>query len=1064
MAVSSIKFKIDVDTKTVQSNLKSAQSAFKEIGNAAKSSGGMLSGITSAFKTVGGAALGAVSKIGKLALSVTVFKAVNSAINMVTSSVSSAVSRIDTLNNSQRVFENMGFSADQSSKMMENLNKSIQGLPTTLDSAVSGVQLLAASTGNLDKSQEVFSALNNGIIGFGGNADMVNNAIVQLSQAFSNGKIDAETWNSMINSGLGVTLKEVASKLGMTSGELKKAMSEGTVSVDQFQDALIDLNKNGSENMASLQQIAQDSTAGIATGFANMQTAITRGVANIISEFDKMLESLTGKGIAGWLAEFGAQFESVLTGISKNLGSFAEPIKGSFGTIEKVFNAIKGLAETIVEALSTSFGELSVSTGEVFGAVADFILENMDTIEKVISTTIEIATGVLLGLGDAFQEALPYVSAFMDGIGALVDGIKAMLPEGTSMTDFIREIVPELIKAYIAYKSLQGGIKLASGAMKTFNGIFDGIGKFKDVVSALKGGQRAFAKLGTAGKVIVKVLSGLGTVVKVLSGVFVTAFKAIGAAILANPIIAAIAAVIAILVLLWVKCEWFRDGVIAIWEYIKQAWVAGVQVIGEWLSSFVDWIVGAWEGAKAAFSNGVKATVDVMKGIGTGIKNAWDAVVNAFSTAIEFIWNVVQVGFMLIDSIISGVMTVIASVILTALDFIRYGWQIAWQVISDFFSGIWEGIVAFFTPILETISSALSTAWTAMSEVTSAVWTAISDFFVGVWDAIVAFITPVLETIGNLLSAAWEAMKSVTETVWNAISSFFTTLWDTLRAMFQLGLAVVSNLVSTVWNTIKSVTSTVWNAIKSVVSKVWDAIKSAVTSAINAVKTVVTNVWNTIKSVSSTVWNGIKSVITSVWNGIKSGVSTAINAVKSTVSNVWNGIKSVTSSVWNGIKSAITTPINAAKDTVKRVIDSIKGFFSGLKLKFPSIKMPALPHFSLSGSFSLMPPSVPKLKVSWYETGGIFTGASMIGVGENGDEAVVPLSNKSRMAPFAKAISSMMKEEDSGTGSDNQSGGVVIKENTFIIRKESDITKVGQYLVKQADRKDLAKGKREWSD
>ena len=88
------------------------------------------------------------------------------------------------------------------------------------------------------------------------------------------------------------------------------------------------------------------------------------------------------------------------------------------------------------------------------------------------------------------------------------------------------------------------------------------------------------------------------------------------------------------------------------------------------------------------------------------------------------------------------------------------------------------------------------------------------------------------------------------------------------------------------------------------------------------------------------------------------------NGVKNTISNIFNGIKAVATNVWNGIKTAITTPIEKARDVIKGIIDKIKGFFSGLKLSLPHIK---LPHFSIKGSFSLAPPSVPHLAIDWYK-------------------------------------------------------------------------------------------------
>ncbi|MDL4875141.1 tape measure protein [Enterococcus gallinarum] len=963
MAVSSIKFKIAVDTKELSSSLKSAQSAFQSTANSAKSSSSILSGLGNGFKGIGSAALNAVSKIGKLALSVTVFKAVNSSINLVTSSVSGAIKRIDTLNNSTRVFENMGYSADQSSKMMKNLVASIKGLPTGLDSAVQGVQLLAAATGNLDKSQKVFSAINNGILGFGGNADMVNNAIVQLSQSFSNGKVDAETWNSMINSGMGVALKALASNMGMTMGQLKSGLSDGTVSVEAFQDALIDLNENGSEKMASLKQIALDSTKGISTSFENMKTAVTRGVGEVIKGIDNLLKDLTGKGISDWIQLIGDQFEGKLNDIAGLLGKFADPIKDSFGTLEKVFNAIKGLAETTWSGISKSLETVGGQFGSVLGKLADLIVNNMDTIESVVSTTVEIVTGVMLGIGDAVDELLPFFDGLIKGIGDFINGIKDMLPEGTSLTDFVRGLTPLLLKALIGFKMLKGGIGLASGAFKTFNKVFEGITKFRTFISAVKGGARAFESLSPAAKVLASTFKVVGSAVKVLSSVFITAFKAIGTAVMAHPIIAAIVAIIAIIVLLWNKCEWFRDGVIAVWEYIKKAWIVGVKAIGEWMSN-----------------------------LGQTISEIWDAIKLIFQLAVLAIWTVAVNTFNSIVDGISAAMDWISGVIETTLLLIELVWTTVWNGIKDFFVGLWEGI-----------KSVCSTAVTA---------------------------------IGDGISAAWDVIKAVTSAVWNGIKDFFVGLWNGIKAVFSTVVNAISSFISGAWNTIKSVTSTVWQWIWNFLKTVVTGWKNIITSVVNAIKAVISSVWNGIKAVTSSVWNGIKSVISGAINGAKSIVSSVVSSVKSTVSSVWNGIKSTTSSVWNGIKSAMTSPITAAKNTIAGIINRVKSLFN-FKLKFPSVSIPhiPLPHFSISGSFNPLKGQLPKIGIDWYQTGGIFTGASVIGVGENGDEAVVPLSNKSRMAPFAKAVSDMMKDEDSGNTTNNLTTGnrKVVLEFPFIV-------------------------------
>ena len=142
--------------------------------------------------------------------------------------------------------------------------------------------------------------------------------------------------------------------------------------------------------------------------------------------------------------------------------------------------------------------------------------------------------------------------------------------------------------------------------------------------------------------------------------------------------------------------------------------------------------------------------------------------------------------------------------------------------------------------------------------------------------------------------------------------------------------------------------------------------------------------WDTIKAKAIE----IKNNIVATWNGLKASVIAAVNALKASLSAAWASIKATASAAWNAVKTAITSPIQTAVELVRAGINKLKSIVNGAKLSLPHIK---LPHFSVSGKFSLNPPSVPKVSVSWYKTGGIFDSPSLIGIGEAGPEAVVPL-------------------------------------------------------------------------
>lgn len=159
----------------------------------------------------------------------------------------------------------------------------------------------------------------------------------------------------------------------------------------------------------------------------------------------------------------------------------------------------------------------------------------------------------------------------------------------------------------------------------------------------------------------------------------------------------------------------------------------------------------------------------------------------------------------------------------------------------------------------------------------------------------------------------------------------------------------------------------------------------AVIAALIAIGVLLYKNWDKIKAKALE----IKASLIATWNSIKASISATINNLKTAMANVWNSIKATASSVWSGIKNAITSPITSARDKVKAIIDKLKSYFpikvgnllSGIKL----------PHFKISGEFSIKNKTVPKLSIDWYKTGGIFDGPQVIGVGEAGPEAVVPL-------------------------------------------------------------------------
>lgn len=178
--------------------------------------------------------------------------------------------------------------------------------------------------------------------------------------------------------------------------------------------------------------------------------------------------------------------------------------------------------------------------------------------------------------------------------------------------------------------------------------------------------------------------------------------------------------------------------------------------------------------------------------------------------------------------------------------------------------------------------------------------------------------------------------------------------------------------------------------------------------------------WGTIKTNVVNTVTGIKDGIVNGFNAAKDKVSSVIESIKSKVSNAWNTIKGKTSAAWNAIKSAITNPINSAKTAVNNAINFIRDKINNVHISFPKIK---LPHFSVSGGeapWGIMGMgSMPKISVSWYARGGVVNRPSLIGAGEAGAEAVVPLErNKMWLRRVAQdMLDELQTAAGSGAGS-----------------------------------------------
>ena len=586
---------------------------------------------------------------------------------------------------------------------------------------------------------------------------------------------------------------------------------------------------------------------------------------------------------------------------------------------------------------------LLANTGDTWDELQQSIVNSGGAAQQMADTQLDNLSGQLTLLKSALEGlAISFGEILMPMVRSAVEKIQAFVDKLNGMSDAQKETILKsaALAAAIGPLLIVLGktISTVGTTMKTFSSLTKGV-----------------AKLG------VKIAGSSGSITSLGS-----ALGAVAGPVLA--VVAIVATLAAAFKHLWDTNEEFRAAITGIWEGIKTKFEEFGQAITERLN---------------ALGFDFQNIVEVLKSI-------WDGFCSMLAPVFE-------AAFSLISTVLGTVLDVIVGILDVFIGLFTGNWSQMWNGITEIFSGIWNGITSVFSTVLEMLKEVADVFLGWFGTSWNEVWTGISFFFMNIWNGIVAFFTGIWESIKNVVSVGIQFIGAILEAAFDIITLPFRFIWENCKETITTVWETIKSIVSGAINAVSNVISTVMTAISTVISTVWTAISTKVSTVLNGIKTTVSTVFNTIKTVASTVWNGIKTTISTVVDGISSKVSSVFNSVKSIVSSVFNGIKSTATSVWNGIKSAITTPIEAAKNTIKASLDKISGFFSGLKLQLPHIK---LPHFSISGSLSIAPPSVPHLSISWYKEGDILTrptvfgmnGSSLMAGGEAGAEAVLPLS------------------------------------------------------------------------
>lgn len=734
---------------------------------------------------------------------------------------------------------------------MQSLGDSITnvGKKFTVVSAAASAALVGISKSAID-FETAFTGVTKTVDGTDEQLENIRQGLFDLSEATASsatdiaavaeaaGQLGVKTDNvldfteTMVRLGDSTNLS--ADEAATAIAQLYNVMGSDINTVDQFGAALVALGNNAATTEADI---------------LNMSTRIASSGSQVGLTEQQVLALATTLSSVGLEAEGGGSaISAVITQIDKDVALNSNTLKtwaDVAGISVKDFkNLWENDAMTAIQKVVAGMGDASAG-GENLNVILDELgvtsLRQTDTMKR-LSSASELMSDMVDISNTSWKENTALTTESSKRYETTAAKMQQLKNTVTELCSKLGEILLPIIQNIC--NSLSSFVNWLTNLSPTMQKvILVVIALVAAIAPLLITIGKMVSSIGTIMTFAPKLVSMFGTIKTSLSGLF--------SFIAAHPIILIITAIIAAVVLLWNKCEWFRNLVIGLFEAIKNA------------------LITVWNNIKAVWDFVQPYFVALWEGIKASLQPVIEAVIGAFQAAWEFIKTI-------------------------------------WDIVQPYFATLWEGIKTVFS----VVSTVLGTYWSAAWQVIKAVWDIVVQYFSTIWENIKIVFSVVATVLGGFFQTAWTAIKAV----WDNVVGFFAAIFNSIKGIFSAVTAVLHGDFSGAWEAIKGVVGTwisyfqnVWNNIKNVFASVGDFFKNSFQAAWNGIKSIFSNVggffqniWNTIKNmftnIGTTIGNAIggafKNVVNSIINFAENTINKFIRAINVAI-DVINAIPGV---------------------------------------------------------------------------------------------------------------------------------------------------------------------------